>query len=315
MNKIPVILDCDTSNDDAFAIAMCIASDKIDLLGISTVAGNFTLPEVLLNTRRALSVTDPTVPYAVGAEGPIARPLRTHGYPTHRFAELGDPSHIKPVSDDAVEFLYEKIMGSEEPVTLFPLAPLTNIYHLFERHPDVKQNIKEMVIMGGSVHSGNETINSEFNILVDPEAAREVFAAGVPIVLFAIEGCNDAYFTIEDAHELENLGNKTARHFGHSLVVDFDEKGLCFTGYPRDVVYDGATVMWLLHPESLVTKDTYMEVIAGLGHPQDGCTYTDWRPKTWKNGKPNVKVVMQMDTQVFQDTVFELFHYYDDKEF
>lgn len=310
--KIPVILDCDTGGDDSFAIGMCIASDKIDVLGVTTVAGNYTLPDVLLNTRRCLSVTDPTVPYAVGAAGPDFRELHTHGVPTDMFESVGDPD-IAPASLDAVEFLYEKIMGSEEPVTLLPLGPLTNIYHLFEKHPDVKANIKEMVIMGGSVHSGNVTKNAEFNIYVDPEAAREVFKAGVPIVLFGLEVCNDAYMTVEDAKKLAKVskaGAIYARELTHGLD-GFGETGLTYTGYPRTINFDAATVIWLLNPDCVYTRDTYMEVIAGVGHPQDGCTFTDWREETWNGNKPNVKVALAMDNGYFNNTILELFAKFD----
>ena len=136
MNKIPVLLDCDTGFDDAFAIAMAIASDRLEVKGVTTVAGNYTLPDVLLNTRRTLSITDPSVPYAVGAAQPLLRPLYTHGHPTHMMDELGDPD-IAPDPRGAVEFMADILRESDEPITLIPLGPLTNIAVLLAAHPEL----------------------------------------------------------------------------------------------------------------------------------------------------------------------------------
>ena len=306
--KIKVLLDCDTGSDDAFAIALALASDKVEVLGLTTVAGNYTLPDVLLNTRRCLSITDPSLPYAVGYSAPQARELHTHGRPTHMMEGLGDPQ-ISPVSEDAVEFMAEKIKSAGGPVTLIPLGPLTNIAALLRKYPEVKSMITEMVIMGGAVYTGNVTANSEFNIFVDPEAAKEVFESGVHMVMFGIEGCFGAYFTEQDGKELAALGSKTAKFYGEEIVKEA-ATSMSWAGYPRTCIFDAATMLWFENRNALHCRDSYVNVIAGKGTDMDGCTFVDFRPETWDGHKANTTVVMEVDPSAFKEMVMRLFATY-----
>ncbi|MBC2871920.1 nucleoside hydrolase [Acetanaerobacterium sp. MSJ-12] len=298
MNKIPVLLDCDTGFDDAFAIAMAIASDRLEVKGVTTVAGNYTLPDVLLNTRRTLSITDPSVPYAVGAAQPLLRPLYTHGHPTHMMDELGDPD-IAPDPRGAVEFMADILRESDEPITLIPLGPLTNIAVLLAAHPELKEKIKEMVIMGGSVYSGNTTPSAEFNIYVDPEAAHMVFKSGVPIVMCGLEVCEDARVNPDHAHRLIELGNPTAVAYGNELLRGFT--------VGESIIFDAVPVAYILHPEIVKTERYYVEVDI-TGGLSAGCTVTDTRAFHHDDAPaPNTTVAMSMDREKFGELLVELF--------
>jgi purine nucleosidase/pyrimidine-specific ribonucleoside hydrolase len=184
---IPVVLDCDPGHDDAVAIWLAAASPAIDLLGITTVAGNQTLPKTTLNARRVCTVARITsVPIAAGRAQPLHGRLRAaadiHGESGLDGPVFGEPAvQAEPVG--AVEFLRGVILDANRPVTLVATGPLTNVAALLLAHPEVAGRLREIVVMGGSTERGNVTPYAEFNMHVDPEAADIVVRSGVPVAL------------------------------------------------------------------------------------------------------------------------------------
>ena len=310
--KTRVIMDCDTGPDDALAIALAAASDKLEILGITTVAGNYEMAGILQNTRRTLALTDPTIPYAVGCSDPLVRKLDTHGihsvFHTDMFAAVGDEGPA-PTYPDAVEYLHQTIMAQTDPITLILLGPLTNIAVLFAKYPEVKPHIKEMVIMGGSVYSGNITKNAEFNIYVDPEAAKEVFASGVHIVMFGLEGCHGCLLTKDDAAQIMGFGGRTAQIFG-SMIFDDVDRYYHHHKFPHACIYDAATLLWFENKDAIFTREGYVHVPADPADPLDGCTFTEFRPEYWDGHTANTTVVMDTDPVGFKDMVIRLFEKY-----
>ena len=310
--KIPVIMDCDTGPDDAIAIALALASDKINVLGITTVAGNYEMSGILQNTRRTLALTDPTVPYAVGCDQPLVRKLDTHGihdvFHTNMFAPVGDEGPA-PAHMDAVEYMHDTIMASNEKVSLILLGPLTNIAHLFARYPEVKENIGDVVIMGGSVYSGNITKNAEFNIYVDPEAARDVFASGVHIVMFGLEACHGCLLTKDDAAQIRAMGGRTAEIYAQMIDDDVD-RYYHHHMFPHACIYDAATLLWFEDKDAFFSREAYVYVPADPASPLDGCTFTEFRPEYWNGHTANTTVVVDSDPVGFKDMVIRLFEKY-----
>ena len=186
--SLPCILDCDPGHDDAVALLLAAASPAIDLRAVTTVAGNGTLDKV---TRNALAVCTLAgirdVPIAAGADRPLQRPLQTAAH-VHGESALDGPALPEPdVPLDprrADRLIADVLRAAEEPVTLIPTGPLTNIATLLDREPDlVRERVREILLMGGSTGRGNQTPHAEFNIYVDPEAAHRVFAAPVPVTM------------------------------------------------------------------------------------------------------------------------------------
>ncbi len=171
---MPILLDCDPGHDDAVAILLAAGDDAVDLRAITTVAGNCPLDLATTNARRVAALAGLDVPIAAGADGPRAGELVTapdiHGETGLDGHELTEEAPLDPRT--ALELMVETLEAADEPLTLVPTGPLTNVAALLEARPDLHERIREVVIMGGSTGRGNTTPAAEFNIWVDPSPPR-----------------------------------------------------------------------------------------------------------------------------------------------
>jgi inosine-uridine nucleoside N-ribohydrolase len=260
---IPVLIDCDPGHDDAIAILLALASPEIDLLGITTVAGNSILPNTTINALKVLELTKRTdVPVAAGAARPLYRELRTaahvHGATGLDGPKLPTPT-LRPAPVHAVDFLAEKILSCSSPVTLIPVGPLTNIALLLNRYPEVTSNVTRIVSMGGAYQVGNVTPAAEFNIYVDPEAAHRVYHSGVPVTMIGLEVTHKALLNFEDANRLRDMG--VAGRFVAELLDYY------ITNYPRRFegvraapIHDAVAVAHVLWPDLVQTTECYVTI-------------------------------------------------------
>ncbi|MDJ0756571.1 MAG: nucleoside hydrolase, partial [Ardenticatenaceae bacterium] len=173
--KKPVILDCDPGHDDAIAIILALASPELDVLGVSTSAGNQTPDKTLRNALRVLTLLGRSdIPVAGGAHKPLVRELiiadNVHGESGLDGPDLPEPG-FDPLPISGVELMARQLAAAEQKVTLVPTGPLTNIALLLAGYPQLHHKIERIVSMGGAAGPGNWTPAAEFNILVDPEAA------------------------------------------------------------------------------------------------------------------------------------------------
>src|SRR6478609_6245628 len=158
---IPFILDCDPGHDDALAMILGIARPELDLLAVTTVAGNSDLASTTANALRVLTLAGRTdIPVAAGAAGPLLRPLHiasnVHGEHGLGGADLPEPTvAVRP--EGAIELLRATLERAERPVTIAAVGPLTNIALLVRTHPEVAERIESLRIMGGAITEGNST--------------------------------------------------------------------------------------------------------------------------------------------------------------
>src|SRR6266498_824543 len=174
MSPTPVLIDCDPGHDDAIALLLALASPELELLGVTTVAGNQTLAKTTANAIRVLDfVGRDEIPVAAGASAPLVREPYVAAY-VHGETGLDGPDlpppRREPLQQHAADFLAEQIRARKGAVTLVPTAPLTNIALLFALHPEARP--ERIVLMGGALAEGNVTPAAEFNIWADPEARR-----------------------------------------------------------------------------------------------------------------------------------------------
>ena len=193
MEKRKIIMDCDPGIDDAIALAYAAAHpEAFDLLAVTTVAGNQTIEKVTRNALDLTALYKLNVPVAAGMVEPIVREPQTASE-FHGENGLGDctipKSDAEPVKEMAVFYIKKLLteLPEGEKVTLICTAPLTNIGILLKIYPEVKNKIQEIILMGGAIAGGNATASAEFNIYVDPEAARIVFKSGVPVVMCGLD--------------------------------------------------------------------------------------------------------------------------------
>lgn len=295
MNKRPIIIDTDPGIDDAVAIAIALFSEELDVRLITTVAGNVSVDKVTYNTLRILKFFKKEVPVARGAAEPLILPLldasNVHGKSGMEGFDFEEPDDHLLLPEHAVNAMYQVIMESKEPITLVPIAPLTNIALLLKLYPEVKGNIREIVLMGGSAGRGNKGVMSEFNIATDPEAAKIVFDSGLPLVMAGLDVGWKALVLREDSAKLPQLGE--VGRMAYCLFQKY-RGGSMKTGLK---MYDSCAVAYLLKPEMYQMEETYVDVELN-GSMTKGCTLVDLKGYL---GKPaNAKVCMDIDQEMFR---------------
>ncbi len=296
MTKRKIIIDTDPGQDDAVAILLALASPEIDLLGITCVAGNVPLELTAKNARIVCELAGrPETRVFAGCDRPMARKLVTaehvHGKTGLDGITLPDP--VMPLQDQhAVDFLIETLRTEPEgTVTLCPIAPLTNIATAFERAPDIIPRIQEIVLMGGAYFEvGNITPTAEFNIYVDPEAAKIVFGAGVPLTVMPLDVTHKALTTrarVEAFREAGRVGPAVASWT--DFFERFDKEKYGSEGAP---LHDPCTVAYLLRPELFSGREINVEIETGSDLTL-GMTVADWWRVTQR--APNATFIGDVD--------------------
>jgi inosine-uridine nucleoside N-ribohydrolase len=258
----PILLDCDPGHDDAIALLLALASPELELLGVTTVAGNQTLEKTTANALRVLEfVGRGDVPVAAGADRPLARELFIAEY-VHGESGLDGPALTAPsgsaVEQHAVDFLAERILGSERPVTLVPVGPLTNVALLLARYPEAAGNVERIVLMGGAIAEGNVTPAAEFNIYVDPEAAWRVFRSGVPLTMIGLDVTHRALMGEEHAARLRAsgaVGGMVAELY--DFFIGYHRRTYGIEGAP---IHDAVAVAQVLRPGIVETLPRHVDV-------------------------------------------------------
>src|ERR1700692_768289 len=176
----PILIATDTASDDAVALIMALRSPSVEIKAITTVAGNVTVEQATRNALFTVELCGTEVPVYSGAAKPLERELQTADW-FHGQDGLGDhgyaPSVRTPASGDAVDALIEAVQSTPG-IEIITLGPLTNLALALERWPSLARSLGRGVVMGGApCCEGNVTPAAEFNIWVDPEAARTVFAS------------------------------------------------------------------------------------------------------------------------------------------
>jgi inosine-uridine nucleoside N-ribohydrolase len=295
--SIKIVIDCDPGHDDAIAILLALASPELELVGVTTVAGNQTIDKTTRNGLVTLEVGGRAdIPLAAGADAPLQRELRTaahvHGETGLDGPTLSEPS-AQPVGTHAADFLAELIAPG---TVLVPTAPLTNIALLLERHPEVRDRIDRIVWMGGAIAEGNVTPAAEFNAFVDPEAAAAVFGSGIPITMIGLDVTHKALFTRAHAEELRGAGR--AGRFVAELsdfFQQFHERSYGFEGSP---IHDAMAVAHVIDPALVTTRHVNVAVETS-SELCDGRTVVDLRGVTGR--EPNADVGVDVDAERFLD--------------
>jgi inosine-uridine nucleoside N-ribohydrolase len=302
---IPVLIDCDPGQDDALALLLALGSPEVRVLGVTTVAGNQTLDKTTANALRVLELAGrEDIPVAAGADGPLAGELvvaaDAHGETGLDGVDLPPPS-TEPVAEHAVDFLAAVLERSEEPVTLVPLGPLTNVALLLEHNPEAAAQIERIVLMGGAIREGNQTPSAEFNIWIDPEAAARVFESGLDVTMVGLDVTNKAILRKVDAASLRGsgpVGDAAAAML--EFYLGFYNKAYEHGGAP---IHDALALAYVFRPELLTVEDRHVVVDATAG-PCRGRTVVDMRRRT-KGPAANAHVAVDVDVEGFRALLLE----------
>jgi inosine-uridine nucleoside N-ribohydrolase len=295
-----ILLDCDPGHDDAIALLLALASPELELLGVTTVAGNQTLDKTTANAIRLLEFAGRTeIPVAAGADRPLVREQYVASY-VHGETGLDGPdlppAQSGPLDRHAVDFLADKIRETGGAVTLVPTGPLTNVALLLALHPDARP--ERIVLMGGAIAEGNVTPAAEFNIWADPEAAARVFGSGIDVTMVGLDVTHKALFTSAHVGRLAGRVGRTVAEllefYGH-----FHKEVYGFDGSP---IHDAVAVAYVIRDDLVKTEhlNTEIDVESELCR---GRTVVDvWR----RSGRaPNSHVGVDIDADGFLELLIE----------
>ncbi|HXA68535.1 MAG TPA: nucleoside hydrolase [Bryobacteraceae bacterium] len=301
-----IIIDTDPSPDDAVAILVALASpEELQVLAVTTVAGNVPVNLTSKNARKALELARRTeTPVYAGAAAPLLRPLVTaeevHGKTGFDGYDLPDPTTplAEGFAPDAIVDLVMRRPRGE--VTLCCLAPLTNIALAMAKEPRLAGHLREIVMMGGAFsEGGNITPAAEFNVYVDPEAAARVLRSGTPITMIPLDCTHQALTTATRLEKLRSIGTPLAEAFYHLLRFNklFDERKYGWEGGP---LHDATVIAYLLAPEIFAGKKVNVEVECASALTL-GMTIVDWWGVTGKT--PNVLLLRDVKAEAYFDLV------------
>jgi len=303
-----IIIDTDPGQDDAAAIMLALGSpDEIEVLGLTTLAGNVPLSRTSTNARIVCEFSNrPDIKVFAGAERPLKRKPVSAEH-VHGATGLDGPELFEPTmplqAQNAVDFIIETLRREPKgTVTLCTLGPLTNIATAFQQAPDIIANVQELVMMGGAYFEvGNITPAAEFNIYVDPEAAEIVFKSGVPSVMLPLDLTHKVLTLKSRVEKIRAIGSRAAIALADMLAFfeRFDVEKYGSDGGP---LHDPTVIAYLLKPELFAGRDCNVEIETN-SELTLGMTVVDWwgvtkRPK-------NAKVLKDIDAQGFFDLLTE----------
>jgi purine nucleosidase len=315
MAKRPVIIDCDPGQDDAVNLLLAMASpDDLDILGITTVAGNVPLSLTERNTRQLCDIGGRTdLPVFAGCDRPMQRELLTaenvHGSTGIDGVEIVEPE--TPLADGhAVDFIIDSLLSAIQAITLVPTGPLTNIGTAIQRNPAILDRVAEIVLMGGAMREGgNHSPSAEFNILVDPHAADIVFRCGRPITVFGLDVTHQVLATAERRERIRGIANPAGQ--ATAGMLDFfnrhDTAKYQSLGAP---LHDPCTVAYLLQPDLFELKACNLTVETGseltMGHTAVDFWHVTDRPH-------NIRWAHAVDADGFYDLLVQRLERFSDE--
>jgi purine nucleosidase len=302
-----VIFDTDPSPDDAVAFLAALGSpDELEVLAVTTVAGNVPVDFTSKNALKALELAGRTdIPVYQGAAAPLLRKLVTaeHVHGRTGFDGYDLPDSTTPLAPGfAPDAIVDMVMSRPpKTVTLCCLAPLTNIALALAREPRLAQRVAGIVLMGGAMsEGGNITPAAEFNFFVDPEAAARVFASGIPITMIPLDCTHQALITDERLERLRTAGTPVGTAFYHLLEFNkrFDRAKY---GWPGGPLHDATVTAYLLAPRLFTGRHVFVDIECS-SRLTLGASIVDWWSVLEK--APNALVLRSVEADGYFDLIF-----------
>jgi pyrimidine-specific ribonucleoside hydrolase/non-specific riboncleoside hydrolase len=305
MDNRKILIDCDTGTDDAIAIVAALCAPQCDVVALTTVNGNVGVAHTSRNTLDLVHLMGLDVPVAVGAAAPLKTRLPEAHAPdgTHGATGLGNvtlPHTDAPFyGKNAVETIWEQAQRYGGQLEIVAVGPLTNLAVAFLFYPGLRGLVKHIWVMGGSTVGGNVNTAAEFNIWVDPEAARLVFGFGIPFTMVGLNVTERAVLDESDEARIRALGSPGAIVVADLLKFMFLRRD---TGGEDAQMHDALALAAALCPECLGCEDYFVDVECE-GSYTFGHTAVDMRRRSGR--APNASVAVELDLQRFRDWVYE----------
>lgn len=305
--KKPIIIDCDTGTDDAIALICAHLCKEIDVIGITTVSGNVELDYTSENTLNLVDEIGWNIDVVKGKAKPLSRDLITASH-IHGRTGLGDVVLKRSTrgfyDEEVASYIYKKAKENNGEMSILTLGPMTNIANAILRYPDIKDFIKEIVFMGGSLKGGNVTSVAEFNIYVDPEAANIVLESGIPLTMVGLDVTEKVIMTETDRDYFKEFNNPHANIT--AKILDFMFKRSERFGREGALMHDGLALASMVLPE-LLKKEKHYARVETEGKITTGMVVVDKR--RFAKDKKNVDIALDVDVNMFKSWMRDLICY------
>ncbi len=301
--RVKVILDCDPGMDDSMAIVMAAKSSALQLMGVTTVAGNYPADVTTMNALKTLEMLGRTeVPVARGMDGPMVRPSPrdpfTHGADGQAEANLPEPT-TRPIASHAVDFIIDTVRSHPREVAILATGPLSNVAMAMRKAPDIILLIREIAAISGAFglnkhsfeNATGDTPQSEWNVYVDPEAAKVVYGSGVNFLAIGLDVAThfDVDFTPAQLESFKTSEKKEARFLANA--IDFVRRR-GFDAYCT--VIDCMAVAYAIDPSLLATFRGHVGVDTRDGLTL-GMTVLDSRHHHRWEHMPEIRIAREAD--------------------
>ena len=255
-----IIIDCDTGIDDALALLIALQHPEWNILGITAVSGNVPLEHTAPNCIRICTLAGKKIPVYAGSAKPLyceqRMAERVHGKDGLGGVKL--PLGYAVEEESALSYLTGTVRENPGEIEIIAIGPLTNIALAILTDPHFSENVGHLTIMGGAIHGGNATASAEFNIWADPEAAKIVFNAGIPMTMIGLDVTNQAILGFDVVDRWKGSDNAVVRTAGE-LLFSFHHlfDGIGAKGY---ALHDPLTIAYVMDPTLVTTQDLYIDV-------------------------------------------------------
>ena len=303
MSKTKIILDCDPGYDDAVAIILAAKSEKIDLLGVTTTAGNTSLENTTKNALNIIQYLGLNIPVYKGQDRPLVKEPEPAGK-VHGETGLGGMNFPKFENEKnvenkkAVDFIIESCLNNPKNITLVTTGPLTNVALAIRLEPKIIPCVSEIISMGGAYGVGNVNSSSEFNIFYDPEAAQIVYSSGIKIKMVGLDITLKAILTQEVIERMRKINNKASNLFC-VCAENYNENRYKLFGVSKyGPLHDPITIATIINDKivKFYEKDIQIDLSHGLSYG-----------RTWSSNKKvkkqNAEVGLEIDVEEFWKVV------------
>jgi len=301
--KRKIIIDTDPGHDDAMAIMLAVKSGAFDILAITTVCGNSTIENTTRNARFVLKTLGrEDIPVYSGAVKPLRQKLIQAVVHGKSGLDGIDPTNAANCTGDAVEKILNLVKRFPNEITIVTLGPLTNIATAIQKDPESMKRVKEFVTMGGAINvPGNKNRVTEFNIFVDPDAAKIVSEFPIPKTLVPLDACNHVQLLLKDFMAVKNV---PLRDVLVQMIKPYIRNIAKDTGIKAALMYDPLTVFYLLDPSTCKTYQDNIQVET-KGEFTRGMTVVDQRSVP-DDVTPNTTIVTDISQAKFRNTFIRI---------
>ncbi|MEG2538956.1 MAG: nucleoside hydrolase [Clostridium sp.] len=312
MNKMPILIDCDPGVDDSLAIYLALSHEGFDVKAITVVGGNVSLDKTSANALNLVDYLGHDIKVAKGSNGPLVRSLEIADH-VHGESGIGDVSLKASTRSfyekNAYETIKEEAIKAKGELNIIALGPLTNLAVAIKSYPEIKTLIKGITLMGGAARGGNVTPCAEFNIYVDPEAAKIVYESGIPITQLGLDATHKAFLTGEEVDNMA-LSMTSDKAINAVKLLKYTQKLCEQFGNEGIVMHDPSAVAYMVD-SSIFECHQYHVDIETKGTLTRGKTVVDFDNVTKK--PRNVNVALNTDRIKFIDLIQSMLDYYNAK--